>query len=102
MQSTIILIIAAGVFGIGEGAIWTLYAAAASDYFPKKLTGSVVGLWTVYLGIGSLLSPIIGGWVADTTDTLAWSFLLATAAAVVSLILLMPIWRQSTNPQSVP
>ncbi|MBN1177385.1 MAG: MFS transporter [Dehalococcoidales bacterium] len=98
----LILFAAAAVFGVGEGAIWTLYAAAASDYFPKKHTGSIVGLWTVYLGIGSLLSPIIGGWLADSTGTLQWSFLLAAAAAVVSLILLVPVWRQPTRPQSVP
>ena len=79
-----------------------MYAAAASDYFSKKLAGSVVGLWTVYLGIGSLLSPIIGGWLADTTGTLQWSFLLAMAAAVVSLLLLVPVWRQPANPQPVP
>ena len=96
----LILFIATAIFGIGEGAIWTMYAAAASDYFSKKLAGSIVGLWTVYLGIGSLLSPIIAGWIADTTDTLMWSFLLGTAAAAVSLILLLPIWRQPLNPES--
>ncbi len=99
---SLILFVSTAVFGIGEGAIWTMYAAAASDYFSKKLAGSIIGLWTVFLGIGSLLSPIIAGWLADTTDTLQWSFLLGVAAATVSLILLLPIWRQSTNPQSVP
>jgi OFA family oxalate/formate antiporter-like MFS transporter len=98
-NNAMILFIAVAVFGIGEGAIWTLYAAAASDYFSKKHTGSIVGLWTVYLGIGSLLSPIFAGWIADATDTLMWSFLLAVAAAVVALILLIPIWRQSPTPQ---
>jgi MFS family permease len=101
-NGALVLSVAAAIFGIGEGAIWTLYAAAAADYFAKKHTGSIVGLWTVYLGIGSLLSPIFGGWIADITGTLQWSFLLAMAAAVASLMLLVPVWRQSTNPQSAP
>jgi len=93
-----VLFASAAVFGVGEGAIWPMYAAAASDYFSKKIAGSVVGLWTLYLGIGSLLSPIIAGWLADTTSTLTWSFVLAAAAAGASLLLLLPVWRQPANP----
>lgn len=81
------------VFSLGYGAVWSMYAAAASDYFSKEIAGSIVGLWTTYLGIGSILSPIIAGWVADTTGTLAWSFLVAMAAAVIALVLLLPIWK---------
>jgi len=47
----------------------------------------------VYLGVGSILSPIIAGWIADTTGTLAWSFVMAAVGAVISLLLLVPVWR---------
>lgn len=83
------------VFSLGYGAAWSMYAAAASDYFSKESSGSIVGLWTVYLGIGSIISPIIAGWIADTTGTLSWSFVLAAAGAVISLLLLAPMWRAS-------
>jgi OFA family oxalate/formate antiporter-like MFS transporter len=83
------------IFGIGYGAVWSMYAASASDYFSKESAGSIVGLWTLYLGIGSTLSPIIAGWIADTTGTLAWSFVLAAAGAVISFFLLVPVWRVS-------
>ncbi len=76
-----------------DGAVWALYAAAASDYFAKSIAGSIIGLWTLYLGIGSILSPVIAGWIADTTGTLGWSFVLAMAGAIVSLLLLVPVWR---------
>ena len=78
-----------------------MYASAASDYFSKESAGSIVGLWTVYLGVGSTLSPIIAGWIADTTGTLAWSFVMAAGGAVISLILLVPVWRGSSvsSPQ---
>lgn len=93
---SIILILFTAIFSLGYGAAWSMYAASASDYFSKQAAGSIVGLWTVYLGIGSILSPIIAGWIADTTGTLSWSFVLAAAGAVVSLFLLVPVWRASS------
>ncbi len=97
----IVLFIFTAVFSLGYGTAWSMYAAAASDYFSKESSGSIVGLWTVYLGIGSIISPIIAGWIADTTGTLSWSFVLAAAAGVVSLLLLMPMWRMSPTSQHI-
>ncbi len=94
------LIVFTAVFALGYGTVWSMYAASASDYFSKESSGSIVGLWTVYLGIGSILSPIIAGWIADTTGTLSWSFILAAGGAVISLFLLAPMWRAS--PASLP
>lgn len=91
------LILFTAIFSLGYGAVWSMYAAAASDYFSKESAGSTVGLWTLYLGIGSILSPIIAGWIADTTGTLAWSFILASAGSVISLFLLVPVWKSSSG-----
>ena len=87
------LIVFTAVFSLGYGTAWSMYAASASDYFSKEAAGSIVGLWTVYLGIGSIISPIIAGWIADTTGTLSWSFILAAVGGVLSFLLLMPMWR---------
>jgi OFA family oxalate/formate antiporter-like MFS transporter len=96
----ITLILLTAIFSLGYGAAWSMYAASASDYFSKETAGSTVGLWTVYLGIGSILAPVIAGWIADTTGTLAWSFVLAAAGAVISLFLLVPVGKPS--PGSSP
>jgi len=93
----ITLAIFTAIFGVGYGTVWSMYAAAASDYFSKELAGSIIGLWVVYLGIGSILSPIIAGWIADTTGTLAWSFILTMAGAVVSFFLLVPVWKGASG-----
>jgi MFS family permease len=79
------------IFGLGYGACWSMYAACASDFFSKQAAGGIIGLWTVYLGIGTMLSPIIAGWIADTTGTLMWSFLIAMLGGVASLLLLLPM-----------
>lgn len=102
-QGFLILILFTAIFGLGYGAIWSLYAASASDYFSKESAGSIVGLWTLYLGVGSIISPIIAGWIADTTGTLAWSFILAMAAAVIALLLLLLVWlaQRPVTPASL-
>jgi OFA family oxalate/formate antiporter-like MFS transporter len=89
----IIVITLTAIFSLGYGTLWALYAALASDYFSREYAGSTVGLWTVFLGIGSLIAPVIAGWVADTTGTLGWSFVLAGAAAIASFGLLVPVWK---------
>jgi len=88
-----LLILFTAVFSLGYGALWAMYAASASDYFSRDYAGSIVGLWTVFLGVGSIVSPILAGWIGDTTGTLSWSFVLAAGGAVVSLLLLVPVWR---------
>jgi len=89
------LIVFTAVFSLGYGTAWSMYAAAASDYFSKESSGSIVGLWTVYLGIGSVISPIIAGWIADATGTLSWSFILAAVGGIISFLLLAPMWRSA-------
>lgn len=84
------------VFGLGQGAVWPLYAACARDYFPKGSTGAVVGLWTLLLGMGSIVSPIIAGWLADVTGTFSWSFILAACTAIMSFLLVLPVRTASS------
>jgi MFS family permease len=86
--------IMAAVFGAGYGACWSMYAACASDFFSKKAAGGIIGIWTFYLGIGLLSSPIIAGWIGDFSGTLVGAFVLAAGAGLISLILLLPLLKQ--------
>jgi MFS family permease len=81
------------IFGLGYGACWAMYAACASDFFSKQAAGRIIGLWTVYLGIGTMSSPIIAGWIADATGTLMWSFLIAMSGGIASLLFLLPMLK---------
>jgi len=82
------------VFSLGYGVVWAMYAAAASDYFSGESAGTIVGLWTMLLGIGSIFAPIASGWLADITGNLAWSFSLSAGAGVISFLLLIPVMRR--------
>lgn len=79
------------LFGMGFGAVWPVYAAAAPDFFPASVAGSVIGLWTVLMGLGSIVSPLLCGWTIDRSGAYHPAFLLGTLTALASIGLLWPI-----------
>jgi len=78
------------MIGLGFGAVWPVYAAAAIDSFPKSAAGTVIGLWTVFLGIGSILSPVICGWTIDFFGSYRWAFNIGFGAAIGPVLPLLP------------
>ena len=93
-----ILLFFSVIFGIGYGTIWAVYAASAWDLFPRHLSGSIVGLWTIYHGLGSVASPILNGWTIDATGSYFYAFILAMASGILSMLLLLPV-HQATSGQ---
>jgi OFA family oxalate/formate antiporter-like MFS transporter len=82
------------VFGIGYGAVWPVYAAVTGDYFPKSSIGSVMGLWTLILGIGSISGPVASGWSIDLTGGYSWAFIMAFTASLLALVILIPLLKK--------
>jgi MFS family permease len=89
------LYIYSAIFGVGYGTIWSVYAASARDLFPGEYSGTIVGLWTVFHGLGSVVAPIISGWTIDRTGAYYWAFILAVFGSVVSLLLLLPVMKSA-------
>jgi MFS family permease len=71
-----------GWFGFIYGPIWPMYAACARDYFPKEVAGTVIGLFTLFYGIGAMVGPIAGGHLTDLIGTFRWCFGIAALAAL--------------------
>jgi MFS family permease len=93
-----------GIYGMGYGAVWPLYAAAASDFFPKSKAGSVVGIWTVFLGGGFVVAPVLCGWTIDTTGSYIWTFLMGLSTGLLSALFLVPMLKPleaSRSPAAV-
>lgn len=91
VQNFSLLVISTIIFGAGYGTIWPQYAAAARDLFSEEYSGSVIGLWTLYHGLGSVLAPFIAGWSIDTAGSYFYAFLMTIASAVLALVLLLPL-----------
>jgi len=81
--------------GIAFGAVWPVYAAAAMDFFPKSAAGGVIGLWTFFLGVGSILSPVVCGWSIDFYGSYTWAFNIGLIAAILSALLLLPLLKRT-------
>ena len=79
-------IVGAAAMGFGLIAIPTGMSAAASDYFPVRITGLAFGLLTLTFGLVSVIAPTIGGMVSDATGTLRSAILLGTAMVAVALV----------------
>ena len=95
------LVLSTIVFGVGYGTIWPVYAASARDLFSEDYSGSIVGLWTLYHGSGSILAPVISGWAIDVKGTYIWAFILTVISSILSLLLLSPIYRAEGREPSV-
>ena len=98
-QAFILLVASTVVFGVGYGTIWPVFAASARDLFSKEYSGSIIGLWTLYHGAGSILAPVISGWTIDATGTHVWAFILTVISSILSLLLLVPILRAEGRGQ---
>jgi sugar phosphate permease len=84
----LLLRIGIGWFGFIYGPIWPMYAACARDYFPKEVVGTVIGLLTLFYGIGAMVGPIVGGHLTDLMGTFRWSFGMGALAALFAGLLI--------------
>jgi MFS family permease len=95
-QNFLMLALFAVVFGVGYGTIWPVYAASARDLFSRDYSGSIVGLWTLFHGLGSILAPVFAGWSIDATGTYVWAFILTVISSAISLLLLLPLTKKAS------
>jgi sugar phosphate permease len=87
-------LMAISLFGLGFGAVWPLYAAAAVDFFGREQAGTIIGLWTVFLGVGSVVSPILCGWTIDLTGHYSAAFYLGGLGGLVAIVFVIPLMRK--------
>jgi MFS family permease len=77
-----------GIFGFLHGAIWTLYVACVTDYFPKEIGGTVIGILTLFFGVGTMTGPDIARYLSAVTGFFRIPFGLgAFVSFVVALII---------------
>ena len=96
ISSIWILFVLVACWGIGYGAVCAIYSASASDYFSRQFSGGIVGVWTAFLGLGSIVAPIICGYLIDLTKTYFWVFIVTMAVALLSAILILMVKKANT------
>ena len=87
-KTTSLLMVGMGCFGFFYAPIFPMYAACVRDYFAKEITGTVLGLMTIFYGVGMMVSPALTGHLADVTGSFRWSFGLGALTAFVAAIVI--------------
>lgn len=75
-------LIASALIGFTLRAAYTICAASAGDYVPVRFSAAAFALMSVGAGLGSTVSPTIGGLMADYIS-MKWVFWLATGGSVL-------------------
>ena len=86
--------IAAGIFGIGLGALLVLPPVAFANYFGRRSLGAIRGVTEPFTAVGQSLGGIAAGLIYDLTGNYTASFpsfaLLAMAAAAFIFLIRRP------------
>ena len=72
------------LMGVTLRAAYTICAASSGDYVPVRFSAAAFALMSVGAGLGSTVSPTIGGLLADFV-AMKWVFWLATGGSVCGL-----------------
>ena len=89
------------LFGLTAWSIPSIMAAAAGDYTGSRLASAALGLMTLGFGVGQVLGPTVGGFMADFTGSFRSAFRLSALVAALGLggsLLLRPPRRTSPRP----
>ena len=78
-------IIGSVLLGLTMRAAFTLCTAASGDYVPAHFASAAFALVSVMAGLGSTLSPIISGVIADTVG-ISWIFSLGVGASLIGVV----------------
>lgn len=64
-DSSMQLIIARGLMGIGGAAIMPATLSIITNVFPPKERGRAIGLWAAFAGVGAAIGPLTGGFLLE-------------------------------------
>lgn len=98
-QSTLQLILARGVQGIGAALLVPGSLAIISASFAKEERGRAIGTWSGYAAVAAGAGPVLGGWLIENASW-RWIFFLNVPLAAVVLLI---VWRrvpESRNEQA--
>lgn len=90
------------VFGAGLGSIGssTLSYGYIAAYFPASCRGTAIGAAQGLGRIGSILGPMIGGWVLESNLGLQWNFYAFAIPAVIAAVIVMLIPKATQSAVS--
>ncbi len=78
-------LVASVLMGVTLRATYTICAASSGDYVPVRFSAAAFALMSVGAGLGSTISPTMGGLIADYV-AMMWVFWMAVGGSVVGTV----------------
>ena len=102
-RTTLQLILARAVQGVGSASLFTSAFAIVADIFPASERGKYQGLFGAVFGLSSVVGPLVGGFL---TDHLSWHWVFFVnlpvgAVALTFILTRMPPLRHEGRKVSV-
>lgn len=85
MHSLVLLVLSRAVGGLG-GANFSIAQAAIADISPPEHRARNFGLMGTAFGLGFILGPLLGGYVAHATGSAAMPFFVAGILGIINLV----------------
>ena len=89
--------LSAVLFGLTAWSIPTIMAAAAGDFVGPRLAPAGLGFITLFFGIGQAIGPVLGGYLADTTQTFTIPFLVAAGISLTGTVFSLYLKKPETS-----
>ncbi len=88
------LILFRGLQGLGAGGLMSLAMAIMGDMVSPRERGKYSGLFGIVFGVGSVLGPLVGGWLTDPHHLLGlttgwrWVFYINVPLGILALLVI--------------
>ncbi len=81
------------VMGVGYGGLAAMAPAVAANIFGVEGLGELLGILFTGFGVACLVGPPLAGLLVDRTLDYHWPVFVAACAAVLALIVVIPLRR---------
>jgi MFS transporter, OFA family, oxalate/formate antiporter len=94
--------LAAGLFGLGIGALMTLLPVAWADYFGRESFGAIRGVVLSIQTLAQAAGPVLSGALRDWSGSYTWSLTLLGSIAVLAAFIALAATRPHVAPVRLP
>lgn len=81
------LYVYSALIGVGVGGLTPILAGLVADYFGRRQFGAVYGALEMVTMPGTMIGPIYGGWIFDTTKSYSLAFLSGIIITLLAVVL---------------
>lgn len=100
-DSSLALIIGAGLAGIGYGTLLAVFPSVMADLYGLKNFGTNYGILYTAWGVGGFIGPVLAGWSVDTFGRYDLAYSLCAALVFVAAILLFFVKPGAKSQQAI-